>query len=157
MPDGAPLASVVDVDAMNAALRQTVPRAYEMGVRFAEMRPGYVRAEVPFEGNGNHFGVMYAGVIFTVAEVLGGAMHVATFDATTHYPLVRGLSVRFVAPGRGPLSASASLSEDEIAAVKATSADGSKAPFELRAEVVAEDGTLVATTVGDYQIRPYGA
>ena len=143
--------------AMNAALEQMVPRAYQMGVRFAEMRPGYVRSHVPFEGNGNHFGVMYAGVIFTVAEVLGGAIHVATFDPSTHYPLVKSVTIDFIAPGRGALSASASLSQDEIDAIKAASADGSKASFAMTAEVVAEDGTLVARTTGDYQIRPYGS
>ena len=46
----------------NAALEHLVPRAHQMGVHFVEMRPGYVRAEVPFDGNGNHFGTVYAGV-----------------------------------------------------------------------------------------------
>src|SRR5689334_22531785 len=83
----------------NAALAQLVPRAHQMGVRFVEMRPGHVRAELPFEGNGNHFGTVYAGVIFTLAEVLGGAMHWVSFDGSTHYPLVRSMSIDFVAPG----------------------------------------------------------
>ena len=144
------------VAAMNAALEKTIPRAYEMGVRFVELRPGYVRAEVPFEGNGNHFGVVYAGVTFTLAEVLGGALHVATFDASTHYPLVRGMHIEFTAPGRGPLSASVTLSDDEIARIRAESLNG-KVSFELNAEVLAEDGTVVARTSGDYQIRPYGS
>jgi acyl-coenzyme A thioesterase PaaI-like protein len=142
---------------MNLALEQTVPRAHQMGVRFVEMRPGFVRAEVPFDGNGNHFGVIYAGVIFTVAEVLGGAMHFASFDVSTHYPLVRSMSVDFTAPGRGTLSASASLAPEEVERVRALAATGVKVPFELIAQVVGEDGTLVATTHGNYQIRPYGS
>ena len=89
---------------MNTMLEQLIPRAHQMGVEFVEMRPGYVRAEVPFEGNGNHFGVIYAGVTFTLCEVLGGAMHFATFDVSTHYPLVRNLEIDFVAPGNGRLS-----------------------------------------------------
>jgi acyl-coenzyme A thioesterase PaaI-like protein len=141
---------------MNASLEQLIPRAHQMGVHFVEMRPGYVRAELPFEGNGNHFGTIYAGVIFTLAEVLGGAMHWATFDSSTHYPLVRGMSIEFVAPGRGALSASASLDDETIARVKAEAGTDQKAPFELRAEVVGADGIVVATTVGDYQIRPHG-
>lgn len=141
---------------MNAALEQMIPRAHQMGVRFLEMRPGYVRADLPFEGNGNHFGTIYAGVIFTLAEVLGGAMHFATFDVATHYPLVRGMSIDFVAPGRGPLTASASLDEATITRVKSEAGTDRKAPFEMRAEVVGDDGIVVATTVGNYQIRPYG-
>src|SRR5690348_4748280 len=103
----------------NGALEQLTPRAPPMGVRFAEMRPGYVRADLPFEGNANHFGTVYAGVIFTLAEVLGGAMHWVSFDGTTHYPLVRAVSIDFVAPGRGPLSASAVLDDATIESVRA--------------------------------------
>ena len=103
-------------------------------------------AEVPFEGNANHFGAIYAGVIFTVAEVLGGALHFATFDASTHYPLVKGLTVEFLAPGKSRLTASASLPEDEVDRIRAAAQPGVKVDFELVAEVVGEDGTLVART-----------
>jgi acyl-coenzyme A thioesterase PaaI-like protein len=132
------------VTMINAALEQLIPRAHQMGVEFVELRPGFVRARVPFEGNGNHFGVVYAGVTFTVAEVLGGAIHFATFDVTTHYPLVKSLS------------ASAALSADEIDRIKAAATPDAKVPFVLEAEVVGEDGTLVARTRGDYQLRPFG-
>ena len=142
---------------VNAGLEQIVPRAHQMGVRFVELRPGYVRAELPFEGNGNHFGTVYAGVIFTLAEVLGGAMHFATFDPSTHYPLVRAMSIDFVAPGRGALERVGRARRRDDRAGQAEAGTDGKAAFELRAEVVGEDGTVVATTVGDYQIRPYGS
>jgi len=144
------------VETMNIALEQMIPRAHQMGVTFVEMRPGYVRAELPFEGNGNHFGTVYAGVIFTLAEVLGGAMHFASFDASTHYPLIRGMQIRYLKPGRGALSASATLDAETIARVAAEAGSDGKAAFDLIAEVTDEAGVLVATTVGDYQIRPYG-
>lgn len=141
---------------LNAALETLIPVAHKMGVHFAELRPGYVRAEVPFEGNGNHFGVIYAGVIFTVAEVLGGAIHFATFDVSTHYPLVRSLTIDFLKPGTGKLSASTSMTEDEIARIRAEASPDAKVPFVVETEVVGEDGTVVATTRGDYQLRPFG-
>ncbi len=141
---------------MNAALEQLIPRAHQMGVAFVELRPGFVRAEVPFEGNGNHFGVIYAGVIFTLAEVLGGAMQFATFDVSTHYPLVKRVEIDFLAPGRGRLSASAALAEDEVARIKGAATPDAKVAFVLEAEVVGVDGTVVARTRGDYQLRPHG-
>ncbi len=141
---------------MNAALEQLIPRAHQMGVEFVELRPGFVRAEVPFEGNGNHFGVVYAGVIFTVAEVLGGAIHFATFDVSTHYPLVKSVAIDFVTPGKSKLSASASLSTEEIARIQAAATPDAKVPFVLEAEVVGADGAVVARTRGDYQLRPFG-
>jgi acyl-coenzyme A thioesterase PaaI-like protein len=148
--------SAAALEMMNTALEHLVPRAHQMGVQFVEMRPGYARAEVAFEGNGNHFGVVYAGVIFTLAEVLGGAIHFATFDVATHYPLVKRVEIDFVAPGRSRLSASAQLSTDEVARIKAEALPDAKVAFVLEAEVVGEDGTVVARTRGDYQLRPHG-
>ena len=125
-------------------------------MRFVEARPGFVRATLPFEGNTNHLGTIYAGAIFTLAEVLGGALHLATFDRDRYYPLVRSLTIDFKAPGRGPLSASASLDAAAIAQIAADAEAKGKAAFVLTVEVVGEDGTLVATTRGDYQIRRNG-
>ena len=141
---------------LNAALEQLIPSAHRMGVRFVEVRPGFVTAEVPFEGNANHFGVVYAGVTFTVAEVLGGAMHAATFDPYTHYPLVRNLSIDFLAPGRGRLTATAQLSDEEIERIETELAPDAKVGFALESVVTGDDGTVVARTRGDYQIRPFG-
>ncbi len=36
--------------------------------------------DASFDGNGNHFGVVYAGVQFTVAEMLGGVIALAMVD-----------------------------------------------------------------------------
>jgi acyl-coenzyme A thioesterase PaaI-like protein len=142
--------------ALNAALAKMIPRAYEMGVRFLEVRAGFVRATVPLEGNQNHLGTVYAGAIFALAEVLGGGIHQGTFDSRAYYPIARALAIEFKAPGRGPLFAQASLGADEIATVKETAAAKGKAPFTLQAEITAEDGTLVATSRADYQIRRHG-
>ncbi len=143
------------VQAANERLRGLIPRAAQMGIRFVEVRPGTVRATVPLEGNANHFGVMYAGVTFTVAEVLGGALHAATWDVTTHYPLVKSLTIDFTAPGTTPLTAQVRLSPEEIERVRAEATPDGKASFVLEAEVTGEDGTVVARTRGDYQIRPW--
>ena len=62
------------VDMMNGALESTIPIAHKMGVKVVEARPGFAATSVPAEGNGNHFGVIYAGVQFTVAEMLGGVI-----------------------------------------------------------------------------------
>ncbi|HJQ43460.1 MAG TPA: YiiD C-terminal domain-containing protein [Jatrophihabitantaceae bacterium] len=147
--------SDASIDELNAAFERLIPRAAQMGVRFTDVRPGSASAHVPFEGNGNHFGAIYAGVIFTVAEVLGGAIAFGTFGAATHYPVLRGMTIDFRAPAMGPLVASAALSTEQIGALAETIAEGGKAPFVLEAEVRAEDGTVVATTHGDYQLRPY--
>lgn len=140
----------------NAALEQLIPRAFAMGVRFVDLRPGMASARVPVAGNGNHFGVIYAGVTFTVAEVLGGGMALASFDATTHFPVVKRLEIDFLAPGRSALTATAHLDDAEVARIRAAAQPGCKVGFELIGEVVDEAGVAVARTRGDYQLRPFG-
>ena len=152
MPDDVDLAAQ-----MNVGLEQLIPVAHAMGVRFTALRRGYAETSVPFEGNGNHFGVMYAGVLFTVAEVLGGGLHLATFDASTHYPLVKSLTIDFLKPGRTAITARTSLTEEQIAALEEQSSGGRKANYELVAELVDESGEVVARTRGDYQMRPFGS
>lgn len=144
------------LDALNAGLEQLIPRAHQMGVRFTVMEPGHVEASVPAEGNGNHFGVIYAGVTFTLAEVLGGAMHFATFDASTHYPVVKRLEIDFLKPGTGTLTATARLDDAEVERIRRETTPEAKVAFVLEAEVTREDGEVVARTRGDYQIRPFG-
>ncbi len=95
-------------------------------------------------------------MIFTLAEVLGGAMHFATFDVDDALPARPQRDDRLPQAGAGRAERDATLDDATIERVKDESADGSKAPFVLEAEVVGEDGVVVARTRGDYQIRPFG-
>ncbi|MBF6215135.1 YiiD C-terminal domain-containing protein [Nocardia puris] len=143
-------------DIVNGALEFTVPAAAKMGVRALDVRRGYAATTVPVEGNGNHFGVIYAGVQFTVAEVLGGAIAVATFDNSAYFPLVKGFEIKFVGMARSELRAEATLSEEEIARIEAEAAERGKADFTLEAVVTDAEGKTVAVTKGLYQLRAHG-
>lgn len=144
------------VTLVNTALEHTIPVAHNMGVRVVDVRPGYAAAEVPMEGNGNHFGVMYAGVLFTVAEVLGGAIGVASFDNTQFFPLVKDVQISFLRPAKTNVRSEAKLDEETVAAVAKEAEANGKADFELDAELTGEEGTVVARTHGIYQLRRFG-
>ncbi|MEU5410004.1 DUF4442 domain-containing protein [Nocardia asteroides] len=144
------------VDTVNSAIELAVPAAAKMGVRALEVRRGHAVTTVPSEGNGNHFGAIYAGVQFTVAEVLGGAIAAASFDTGAFYPLVKSFDIAFRAMARSDLRATATLSEDEIARVGAEAAEHGKSDFVLEAVVTDADGTTVATSRGVYQLRAFG-
>jgi acyl-coenzyme A thioesterase PaaI-like protein len=96
---------------------------------------------------------MYAGVLFTVGEVLGGALAMATFDMSSYFPLVKRLEIDFLKPARSDVRASTSLRQDEIERVRAAAEETGKGQFELVAELHDQAGMLVARTVGIYQIR----
>ena len=141
---------------INGAMEATIPAAHKLGVKAVEARPGFAAAPVPLEGNGNHFGVVYAGVEFTVAEILGGIIAIASFDAAKYYPLVKKLDIEFTAAARSDLRAEASLDEDELRRIDKEAAENGKADFTLNAVVRDEAGQTVAVTRGLYQLRAHG-
>ncbi|OBH14786.1 PaaI family thioesterase [Mycolicibacter terrae] len=143
-------------ETMTAAIERTIPVAHRMGVRILEAGPGHAVASVPVEGNGNHFGVIYAGVQFTVAEILGGVIALSTFDAAKYFPLVKNIDISFVGMARSELRAEARLDEATIARIEAEAAERGKADFELEAVVTDAEGKTVATTRGLYQLRAHG-
>ena len=144
------------VELMNGALGSTIPTAHNMGVRVVEARRGFAAATVPVEGNGNHFGVIYAGVQFTVAEILGGIIALSTFDSSKYFPLVKNVDIAFVGMARSELRAAASLDDETIARIEAEAAQRGKSDFTLEAVVTDADGKTVATTRGRYQLRAIG-
>ena len=80
---------------INAGLESMLPPAHRMAITITEARVGFAAAEVPVDGNTNHIGTMYAGTLFAVAEILGGAISLATFDAGQFYPTVKDVQIRF--------------------------------------------------------------
>lgn len=143
------------LEQVNQLMRATIPLVDSCRIEAVALERGYTRTTAPFEGNGNHFGVMYAGVLFTVAEVIGGVMAAATFDVTRFFPLVKSVEIDFKRPARSDVFAEARLDEDTIAAATAAAEAEGRGRYELRATVTDAEGTVVATTVGQYQIRPH--
>jgi acyl-coenzyme A thioesterase PaaI-like protein len=144
------------VDVMNNGMEAMIPAAHKMGIRVTQARRGYAAATAPVAGNGNHFGVVYAGVQFAVAEILGGVIALASFDSAKYFPLVKQLDIKFTGMARSDLTSEATLAEDDIKRVEAEAAERGKADFVLDAVVRDESGQTVATTHGRYQLRAHG-
>lgn len=141
------------LDQATAMVRSVIPVLGHMGLRMVEVAPGRAAAEVPIEGNANHIGTMYAGVLFSVAEMLGGVLAQATFDGARYVPIVKGADIRFLRPARTSVVARTALDDVEVARVTAEADEQGKAEYVLETEVVDTDGTVVATFRGDYQLR----
>jgi thioesterase domain-containing protein len=142
-----------DTDAMTAMVSTTIPIMGAMGLRVVEVSRGYAAAEIPVEPNVNHFGSMYAGSLFTVAEMLGGVIGLTSFDLPGFIPVVKGLDIKFRRVAKTVVRASASLSEDEISRIEEEARANGKSEFILVAELTDEAGEVVATSEGVYQMR----
>ncbi|HEY0643183.1 MAG TPA: YiiD C-terminal domain-containing protein [Nocardioides sp.] len=138
----------------------SVPILEAMGIRVVEVRPGFAAAELPPEPNVNHFGVTYAGSLFSVAEMLGGVLSLVTFDfegeLAGFVPIVKDSTIRFRRPALGVVRASASLPDAEVARVRGDALQTGKGEFALAATLTDEQGEVVATTTATYQVRRLG-
>jgi len=143
----------MDLELAKKMLEGGIKFVANSGLRVVELRRGYVKCLMPFAGNGNHIGTMYAGALFTVAEIPGGALFLSSFDASKFYPIVKELDLRFLKPAKGDVTVEITLDDMQIAALSAQAAEKGKAEFILEGQLKTADGTIVAESRGVYQIR----
>lgn len=159
MPYGGQVADdlPLDLDALTRGVCASIPVIGAMGLRITELRPGFAAAEIPPERNVNHIGTVYAGSLFTVAEVLGGVIGLVTFDLEGYYPVVKGVDIAFRRTASSTVRAETSLSAEEIDRIQTEAAANGKSEFVLEATLTDEVGDVVATTRGTYQLRRFTA
>ena len=117
------------------------------------LEAGFVRLRMPLAGNENHIGSMYAGALFTLAEIPGGALFLTSFDASKFYPIVKEMNLRFRRPATGDIRVEASLSEAQIEQLQKQATEHGKAEYVLELQLTDDDGEVVAQSRGLYQLR----
>ena len=138
---------------MLAGVRQMIPLFEHMGLEVLEAGDGRAAARIPLGPNGNHFGVIYAGALFSVAEMLGGVIGFSSLALDGFVPLVKDLQITFTRPATTAVVASTSLSDDEIERIKVEALASGKADYVLTTDVTDENGVVVASTSATYQVR----
>lgn len=123
------------------------------GLKAEVLEPGHVRLRMPLAGNENHIGSMYAGALFTLAEIPGGALFLTSFDAERFYPIVKSLNLRFLRPATGDIRVEARLQTDDIERLQAEADRHGKADYPLQLQLMADDGSVVAESEATYQLR----
>lgn len=144
-------------DTLRPLLEEGFPFVERMGLRLDEIEPGRCRMTAPLEGNGNHIGTMYAGALFTLAEIPGGAIFLSTFDAATYYPIVKGMSIRFLKPATTDISVEVSITSEEVQRIQAEASANGKADYSWECELVDTNGLVVCRSTNDYQLRTHGS
>ena len=125
----------------------------KLGLEVIAMGPGTMTLRVPFEGNHNHVGTMYAGALFAIAEVPGGALAVQLFDPVRFYPVIKSMSVDYRRPATTDVTVEATIGPDEVSRILADAETVGKADFVMNLEVTDADGVVVMTSLGNYQLR----
>src|SRR5512140_3154172 len=134
----------MDLEIAKKALESGIGFVANCGLKVVELRRGYVKCMMPFAGNGNHIGTMYAGALFTLAELPGGALFLSSFDTSKFFPIVKALDLQFLKPATSDVTVEVSLDDIHIASLAAEAAAKGKAEFILEGELKTADGTIVA-------------
>ena len=145
--------SPANYSAAKKLLEQGIAFVKNAGLVVEHLQPGLVRCRMPFTGNGNHIGTMYAGALFTLAEIPGGALFLTSFDSAKFFPIVKTLNLKFLKPAKSDICVEASLAESDIRRIELEAATSGKAEFSLNLELKDAQGTVVASSEGLYQLR----
>lgn len=123
------------------------------GLKAEVLEPGHVRLRMPLAGNQNHIGSMYAGALFTLAEIPGGALFLTSFDAQRFYPIIKAMNLRFRRPATGDIRVEARLAAEEIQRLQKQVTEQGKAEYYLELQLTDDGGEVVAESSGLYQLR----
>ena len=148
------------MDLTPETLKQFIEKPFafveRIGLKALELKPYYVKLAAPIAGNENHIGGMYAGALFTLAEIPGGALFLTTFDVSKFYPIIKEMTIRFVAPAKTDVTIEMYLSKEEASHIEAEARENGRADYVLEGEVKDASGVVVAVSKGLYQLRAYG-
>ncbi|QEY65292.1 DUF4442 domain-containing protein [Metapseudomonas lalkuanensis] len=125
------------------------------GLQAEVLEPGHVRLRMPLQGNQNHIGTLYAGAIFTLAEMPGGALFLTSFDARRFYPVVKEMNLRFRRPAKGDITVDARIDQAEITRIQNEAEASGKADYWLELQLLDAEGEVVAESRGLYQVRAH--
>ncbi|MDH4611921.1 YiiD C-terminal domain-containing protein [Pseudomonas sp. BN102] len=125
------------------------------GLKAEVLEPGHVRLRMPLEGNQNHIGTLYAGALFTLAEMPGGALFLTSFDSRRFYPVVKEMNLRFRRPAKGDIKVEARMHSEEITRIQREAEANGKADYVLELQLLDATGEVVAESRGLYQMRAH--
>ena len=143
----------IDVDKLTQATWSVMPFCERTGVRVLEAERGHVKLVMPLEPNVNHVGIMYAGAMFTLAELPGGTMTAVSFENGKYFPIVKDLRMTFVAPATTDVSVTIELDERQLEAIQRDLEERGKADYGWNAELLDSSGRVVARSENAYQLR----
>lgn len=137
------------------ALAAAVPFNRYLALEYGDVVPG--RAEVRLadrDEHRNHVGTLHAGALFSVAEAASGAAFVAAFaeQLVNVIPVVESAEIRYLAPARGTVTATATLTVAHEVLLEELERDGKTRPS-VDVKLTDAAGCEVATMQVRWNVR----
>lgn len=144
-----------DFESVKLAVEEKLAFVKRCGLRLLSAEHGQVTCEMPAKGNENHLGAMYAGAMFTLAEIPGGALWLANFDIAKCYPILKSFEIHYLKPAIGDITFTVGLTQEQIASYQNDCQTHGKVEFKLLGELKNKQCQVVATSAGTYQLRKH--
>ena len=130
----------------------SIPFATRNGFRVVDVRRGYVKAFMPLKLNKNHINTMYAGALFTVAELPGGIISMLSFK-DGFYPILKDFKIDFLQVAKTDVTVEFEISHQDLGKIECEASTNGKSDFVLEGEIKNRQGEIVARSVANYQLR----
>lgn len=124
------------------------------GMKIIGLRDRYCKMLMPLEGNTNHVGMMYAGSLFTIGEIPGGLIVLASYGFGKYVPIVKEVGIRFKSPAKTDVTLELEWTKEYAEALEKQVLENGKADFTLEMEIKDAGGEVVSIVSGIWQIRP---
>lgn len=144
------------LDTLKTAAAAPFPFVTRVGAVVEELEVGYCKMRMPFEPNVNHVGTMYAGALFTLAELPGGTIYLSSFDTRRFYPIVKDMQIRFRRPATTDITVEVRISDEDVQRIQSEAEANGKADYEWECELKDATGEVVAISRNTYQLRKIG-
>jgi len=103
--------------------------------------------------NGNHFGVMHAGVLFSLAEAAAGLSVTQHHEFGAMLIIAEKIIVDYSRPARTDITATVTLEDDFLDRLRTGLAADPKYRFTIAAELANDAGEIVMRAACGFQLR----
>lgn len=136
----------MDYEVLRTELQKAIPYNNHVGLEYVEVGEGKGVVRLPDAANlHNHVGSQHAGALFSAGEAASGGAFVGAFaehmGAIT--PLAKSAQIDYRKLAKGPIDATATLSEDRESLLARLEADG-RVEFPVTVELTDAEGKNVA-------------
>lgn len=142
-----------DCQQYKKSLETNISIVKKTGLRVLDLRDGYAKLQLPIEPNLNHIGSIYAGSLFTIGEIAGGAIFYACFDRSEFYPIVKRVSIQFLRMASTDVTVEVEMPEKEAERISKLARTQGKCDFELSIEIKDTRDQTCSIVNGVWQIR----
>ncbi|MCW5830077.1 MAG: YiiD C-terminal domain-containing protein [Deltaproteobacteria bacterium] len=134
-------------------LVKTIPFVERAGMTVEEMEPRRAVGKMPIKLNLNHVQIMYAGSLFTLAEITGGAMLAATFDLSKYRLVVKSFNIEFKKPVKTDALCEIAFPEEEVERIKKILDTEGRSDFTVKGVIRDMNGVEAAFSTAVYNAK----